>query len=588
VPEVSNRWGLWIVLALVLLIRIPFWNQAIQGDDTIYLHEAAHALIEPLHPDNTQYVFQGGIVDLRGHPHGPMDAWVLAALLAIFGDVKEIPFHATYTIFSLIAAASMWSLARRYSPHPLWATLMFVAVPVFVVNGNSLETDIPFLAFWLAGVALFESYWPVSCVFLAMAAMTASLPSALLLTPVLGVWVWLFRRHDKVRWVAIFVPPGTLIAWQIFERLTGGALPAQVLAGYLTRFQIFNPTARVALLLHFCFLVSPILVPGTILFAWRRRREPETLFLLAWIAIFMAGVLAVFFAGSARYLLPIVAPLALLASRLPSRWLALGFATQLALGLAMAVANYQHWDAYRRVAAELRDRAARQRIWVDDEWGLRHYMQAEGALSLTKAQQLAVGDVVVSSDLSHQVEIHAPAQPIMRSVEIRPSMPLRLIGLDTNSGWSNATRHFLPFGLSTALVDRIRAVEIGERHPTLQYLSMEDPAARAHIVSGIFPDDHWMSRSGIVVLKSPATPTPLRATFYIPDNSPARTVTLLLDGKEVASQQFPAPGKYDLVSRAPLTPEKPNATIEIRVDKTFTAPPDIRELGMVLIGIGFQ
>src|SRR5882724_513035 len=89
--------GLVLVFALVLLIRLPFWNQAIQGDDTIYLHEAAHALIEPLHPDNTRYVFQGGIVDLRGHPHGPMDAWVLAALLAIFGDVKEVPFHATYT-----------------------------------------------------------------------------------------------------------------------------------------------------------------------------------------------------------------------------------------------------------------------------------------------------------------------------------------------------------------------------------------------------------------------------------------------------------------------------------------------------------
>jgi len=588
VPEASNRWGLWIVFALVLLIRIPFWNQAIQGDDTIYLHEAAHALIEPLHPDNTLYVFQGGTVDLRGHPHGPMDAWVLAALLAIFGDVKEIPFHATYTIFSLTAAASMWSLARRYSPQPLWATLMFVAVPVFVVNGNSLETDIPFLAFWLAGVALFESYWPLSCLFLAAAAMTASLPSALLLTPVLAVWVWLFRRHDKTRWAAIFVPPVTLVAWQIFERITGGTLPAQVLGGYLTRFPIFNPSARIALLLHFCFLVSPIILPATIGLAWRKRREPETLFHVAWIAIFMAGVLAVFFAGSARYLLPIAAPMVLLASRLPKRSLAVAFTLQLALGICLAVANYQHWDAYRRAAAQFHDRTFRQRVFVDDEWGLRHYMQAEGALPLSKAQKLAPGDLIVSSDLSRQVEIHAPVQPVMQAIDVRPSMPFRLIGLETASGWSNATQHFLPFGLSTSLVDRIRAVEVGERHPTLQYLSMEDPAARAHIVAGIFPDDHWMSRSGIVVLKSPTTPTPLRATFYIPDNSPARQVTLLLDGKEVASQQFPAPGKYDLASNTPVTPGKPNATIEIRVDRTFSAPPDIRELGMVLIGIGFQ
>jgi len=43
---------------LVLLIRLPFLNQAIQGDDHIYLTEASHALIDPLHPDNTNTCFR--------------------------------------------------------------------------------------------------------------------------------------------------------------------------------------------------------------------------------------------------------------------------------------------------------------------------------------------------------------------------------------------------------------------------------------------------------------------------------------------------------------------------------------------------
>ena len=100
-------------------------------------------------------MFQGEEVDLRGQPHPPLDGWVLAGLIAVFGGVKEIPFHAAYMVFSLIAAGAMWSLARRFSPHPLWAALLFVAVPAFVVNGNSLETDLPFLAFWMAAIALF-------------------------------------------------------------------------------------------------------------------------------------------------------------------------------------------------------------------------------------------------------------------------------------------------------------------------------------------------------------------------------------------------------------------------------------------------
>jgi len=67
-------------------------------------------------------------------------------------------------VFSLIAACAMWSLARRFSPHPLWAALLFIAVPAFVVNGNSLETDLPFLAFWMAAVALFVTTPPLSYV----------------------------------------------------------------------------------------------------------------------------------------------------------------------------------------------------------------------------------------------------------------------------------------------------------------------------------------------------------------------------------------------------------------------------------------
>jgi len=46
------------------LIRIPFLNQAIQGDDDIYITEAAHAQIDPLHPADTHYVFRGDDVDL--------------------------------------------------------------------------------------------------------------------------------------------------------------------------------------------------------------------------------------------------------------------------------------------------------------------------------------------------------------------------------------------------------------------------------------------------------------------------------------------------------------------------------------------
>ena len=582
-----------LVMGLVLLIRIPFLNQAIQGDDHIYLTEASHALIDALHPDDTSYVFQGVEVDLRGQPHPPLDAWVLAGLIAVFGSVKEIPFHVAYMVFSLIAASAMWSLARRFSPHPLWAALLFLAVPAFVVNGNSLETDLPFLALWMAAIALFAGRRPLalalSAICMALAALTAY--QAVLLTPILAVYVWLFHRRSLARWLALLVPPLTVGAWQLFERLSTGVLPAAVLNGYLATLQTFNAklASALALTIHSWFIVFPALVPAALVLAWRRRREPDTLFLLVWIGIFFAGALVIFFAGSARYLLPMAAPVALLASRLRPRWLAAGFALQLALGLSLAAVNYQHWAGYREFAESLRAPAAGHRVWIDGEWGLRFYLESDGALPLKKTQRLRPGDIVVSSDLGASVNPTAPFAPL-RTAEIRPALPLRLIGLESHSGYSTVSRGFWPFGISTGPIDRLRAREVAERHPTLAYLPMNAPQAADQIVAGIFSlEDNrfrWMSRSAVVALASPPAALPLRAMFTIPPQARARRVTLLLDGHEVASQTYPAPGTYTLES-PPLRAAGAVATVEIAVDQTFFAPPDSRELGMVLAGVGF-
>ena len=594
-PLGSGLWPLALILAVVLLIRLPFLNQAIQGDDVYYLAAAEHAQIEPLDPNHVQYVSIGDRVDLRGFPHPPLNAWFLALLLAAIGDIREVPFHAAYMLFSVIAALAMWSLAKRFSPHPLWATLLFLAVPAFVVNGNSLESDLPFLAFWMAAVACFVAgKWTPAAIAMVLAALCAF--QAVFLTPILAVYVWIYRRRERTAWLLTLVAPAALVVFQLLERWHSGALPLAVSAGYMRSYGLQTLANKIpsaaALAVHACFMVFPALLPGAVLAAWKRR-DRETAFLATWVALFFGGAALLFFAGSARYLLPMAAPVVLLVSRLRVRWLAIGFAAQLALSLALATVNYQHWDGYRRFARQIRAATAGHRVYIDGEWGLRYYLEADGGLPLERGATgnvLRAGDIVVSSQLAYPIAFTAPTAPIAERA-IRATLPLQLIGLEARSGYSTATKGLRPFDISTAPIDIVRAAIVLDRHPTLSYLPMNAPEAPAQIISGLYDVEsgawRWMAGSAVVLLKSPAQPLPIEAVFTIPDRAPARHVELLLDGRVAASETYGGPGAYTLKS-PPQSPAGETATVTLTVDRTFAAPGDRRELGVVVAGMGFR
>lgn len=622
-----------LIAALVTLLRLPFLNQAIQGDDVYYLYGAQHAQIDPLHPLDTRYMFLGDMVDMRGHPHGPLNSWILAILLAALGDVREVPFHLAYSLFSIVAALSMWSLARRFSEHPLKATLVFLAVPAFVVNGNSFEADLPFLAFWMASVALFvravdrESAGALAggAVAAALAGMTAY--QAVLLVPVLAVYLIQRRRDWYPAWIVVLAAPLAIGIWQVWEWKTRGALPAAVLLSYMRSYSFHKTSNTIrsaaALVVHSAWIVSPVLVIaaflpgksrwriyaaagaalaaafydpnplfwlsigcGVLVLTWLIAEALRRDFLAAWAVIFFAGALLIFFAGSARYLLPIAAPVAILAARgAAPRWSAAGFLLQLILSLGLATANYQHWAGYRQFARSLASEAGEHRVWVNAEWGLRFYLESEGALPLGKDQVIQPGETIVSSALAAPVSVTAPVAQLI-AADITPAVPFRLISLSRRSAYSSASEGLLPFEISTAPADRVRADRVVDRKPTLSYLNPRDPQAPAHILSGLYPQDGWMSDRASVLLKSPEKAASVEVVIYIPDTAPARRVQLFVDGQMVAEDTFPKPGNYKL--SAPFKPSAPTATVTVGVDKTHSAPGDLRKLGVVITGVGFR
>jgi hypothetical protein len=623
------RRELVIVVLFVFALRLPFLNQAIQGDDVYYLYGAQHAQINPLHPLHVRYVFLGQMVDMRGHPHPPLNSWYLGLLLGIFKDVHEIPFHAAYILFSLIAALSALSLAHRFSPYPIAATLLFLATPAFVINGNSFEADLPFLAFWLLAVALFvgavqrHSIERLVASALAMAFAALAAYQAIILTPILLLYAWQWGRKWRAVWIAAGTAPVVLAAWSLYERFSSGTLPAQVLAGYMQTYglQTFDQKIRnaVALTGHLAWVVFPGLwlpplmtIPAAIgaaiydlnplfwasitigigILIWCARNWRD--FLAQWVLIFFASALILFFAGSARYLLPIALPIAILATRRVSRrWQQIGFAASLALGLALAIVNYQHWDGYRRFARQIQNDVATKRVWINGEWGLRYYLESEGALPLLAGQAVHPGEMVVSSELCYPQPFTTGGGVLAPTAErtIRPSIPLRIVALNGKSAYSTTLFGLRPFDVSLATIDQVRAEMVVEHKPTLSNLPMNAPEAELQIASGVYQLENgqwrWMSQTAVILLKPPAQPSPLVVRFTIPEQSPARRVTVELNNQPVASQTYARPGSY-MLSSAPLKLEGPSATVTITVDKSFSVPGDRRELGIILSQVGFQ
>ncbi|HYP06401.1 MAG TPA: hypothetical protein VER03_09185 [Bryobacteraceae bacterium] len=603
-----------LIIGVVVLIRLAFLTQPVQGDDPYYLYAAQHAQIDPAHPRDFRFLFEGNLVDMRGHPHPPLNAWILGALLAVFGDVYEVPFHATYALLSVIAVVAMWSLARRFTEWPLGATLLFVSVPAFVINGNSFESDLPFLAFWMAGIAAFVAgRLSLAALCLGLAAMAAY--QAVVATPILWVYCWLHARESKPRWAVALTPVLVIASYQLFERATTGTLPATVLAGYFSSYglqQIANKLKNAAALTaHTGWLVFPALAAFAFRGRWRLGVlagvgacfvDPHPLFVVsfavgamviasnirwdflsAWVALFFAAALVIFFAGSARYLLPMAAPVAMLASR-ERRWVWPAFAANLALALALAWTNYQHWDAYRRVVGGIRQEMQERRVWTTSEWGLRFYLESEGALPLTRDEIVQPGQWLVSSALATPFNVTAPTATVLE-LDVTTTLPLRLIGLNSRSGYSTAMLGLRPFDISSAPIDRVRVEAVLERRPTLSYLPMNAPEAQAQIVTGVYDlQDTWRWTGGkaIVLLKPPAEPKPLRVKYYIHDSAAARRLRVRLDDTPVGEHTAAGPGVYTFETK-PIS----GSAVTLEVDKTFSPPGDLRKLGVILMEVGF-
>ena len=492
---VKARRDLILLAAFTVLLHVPFLTQPVQGDEVTYLDIARHVLRQPLTPLNFQYVFLGHLVDAAGHPHPPLNAYLLALAWIVRGHFSVLFFHLFYLLFALGISFAAYALAARFTSRPLWGALLVAASPLVQVNTNTLAgPESPALAFLLAGAAAFfaRRFW-MAGVALALSGLTGL--QALALSPILLLeYVVKRERPSRAAWLALAGPYLGVGAWQALQwglthRLPGAVLLAYAQSPSFSRFGL-KAASALALLQHLGVLVIVVplarrrlwcLAPGllacllvhdypwwerallavfvalgvnALLWLWEARRSNPLL--AGWCLLYFAFAVTVFFAGASRYLLALVAPMVLLFvlqfSQRPAR-LALALAVNLLLGLNLSFAAYEFARVYPQVQAP-----PGRTFLVDGDWGFRYYMLAHGGRTLDENSVPAPGEWIVSSELSlggHYDSLAEEAAVPLRTADLRVRTPLRLIDRYAHSGFSAASAGLLPFSFSLRPLDRI-------------------------------------------------------------------------------------------------------------------------------------
>jgi hypothetical protein len=159
------------------------------------------------------------------------------------------------------------------------------------------------------------------------------------------------------------------------------------------------------------------------------------------------------------------------------------------------------------------------------------------------------------------------------------------------SAYSTHEHGFRAFDVSGQPADTVTAWQIAERAPVLPYVQMNAPEAAFQLASGVYALEQnawrWTARRVVAIAKPPASPAPVEATFHIVGQSPVRAATLTVDGRIVAEQKLPGPGRYTLKSASPIAASGPSSTLILTFDASFHTPEDARDLAVILTGIGF-
>ncbi|MBU6282541.1 glycosyltransferase family 39 protein [bacterium] len=226
------------------------------------------------------------------------------------------------------------------------------------------------------------------------------------------------------------------------------------------------------------FLVGGLLLVGLGLDELSRRRDADSILLVAWMLGTLVFAAVVNWTANGRSVLPLVPPAAILLARrvaergragtgsvadaAASARLATALGAAAALSLAVAAADQRVAEAGRAGARAALARADGHDLWFQGHWGLQWYLEEGGARAIDfDRSPIRPGDRIAIP--SYNTNVRPLPEDLVRQVEVVPIAPSAILTTmheAVGAGFYAAIATGpLPFGFGEVPPDEIRVVE---------------------------------------------------------------------------------------------------------------------------------
>jgi hypothetical protein len=438
----------WPAMVLVAVLLVPFLNAPFTIDDPLYLREAQHVLVDPLHPQAFSMVWS---TDLKLRVSQILPGGVAVPYLLIptaLAGCAEWAGHLTQLLLLLAAVFATALAALRLGLDTFearTAALLTGTCPAVLGMAGTVMPDIAAMLFVVLGMERVIAWredrrWHqavLATLWLTLAALTRTqtivvLPAVVVLleiralVPVIATLLAFFLVS------MLTADPesegANIIASMLREPVPLG-LVLRNLCAFLTHLLLVIPLTIPWLVLRFREISRRLLVVGVIgsgvaslRLGWVALAAGATFVVLAdivwdaiarrdrvqlalWVWLLVALPALMYIHLPSKLLLPSVpAAVILIARRRETvRWLIPGVAAVgVALGLLILLATRDLAETQRRAVAELIVPHTRlfERVWIAGHWGFQWYGEAAGALPVTlEPPSPQPGDLIVVSEI---------------------------------------------------------------------------------------------------------------------------------------------------------------------------------------------